>query len=299
MRVVFSAQFRQISEEINRTAADLANAQNLVSSGRRIQKPSDDPAGASSSVTDHAALGALDAYTKTTDSATSRLTVVDTTLSDIVNKLEAAQTAVMSARGSSVSQSRRDAAAANLQGIADALVSDLNAEFHGAYLFSGTLATTAPYTVAAGVVSPYKGNTSTMAVDLGQGHPLTVAFDGSSIAQGSDAADVFTVIADLITAIQTGDPTGTAIATGMAGLERAATRATLMQTQVGTNLNALDDARARLSAVRLDVTAQLSKTEDANMASAITQMSQADTAYRAALGAFSKVGTVSLMDYLR
>ncbi len=127
--------------------------------------------------------------------------------------------------------------------------------------------------------------------------PLQIAFDGSGIAKGGDPTDVFTVLANLITAVKAGDNVG--IGQGMAGLDRATDRATLKQTQVGTNLSALDDARARLSTARLDVRAQLSKTEDANMVSAITQMSQADTAYRAALGAFSRVGSVSLMDYLR
>jgi flagellar hook-associated protein 3 FlgL len=249
-------------------------------------------------VTDHAALGAIDAYTNTADTATSRLTVVDTTLSDMVNKLSAAQTAALSARGSSQSQSQRDAAAASLQGITEALVSDFNAQFHGAYLFSGSLAATPPFTTGAGgVVSSYQGNVATMSIDLGQGRPLQIAFDGSSIAQGSDATDVFTVLATLTAAVRAGD--SAAIGQGMVDLDRATDRVTLAQTRIGTNLNALDDARARLSTERLDVSARLSKTEDVNMASAITHMSQADTSYRAALGAFSKVGSVSLMDYLK
>jgi len=297
MRVIFNGLFRQVADELNRTAGDLAAAQQQVSSGRRITKPSDDPSGASSAVTDHAVLGTLDAYTKTADTATSRLTVVDSALSDIVTKLTAAQTAAASARGSSVSQSQRDAAAASLQGISEALLGDVNAQFHGAYLFSGSRATTAPYTVGAGgVISSYQGNTATPSVDLGQGRSLQIAFDGSAIAQGSDPTDVFTVLTNLITAVRAGDVAG--ISQGMAGLDRATDRATLAQTQVGTNLNALDDARVRLSTERLTVRAQLSQTEDVNMASAVAHMSQADTAYRAALGAFSKVGRVSLMDYL-
>ena len=298
MRVVFTTQFTQAADEINRTAADLAAAQQQVSSGRRITRPSDDPTAASSTVTDHATLGTLDAYSKTADTAASRLAVVDTTLSDIVNKLAAAQTAAISARGSIQNQSQRDAAAASLQGITDALVSDFNAQFHGAYLFSGSLATTAPYTIGAGgVVSSYQGNAATMSVDLGKGHTLQVAFDGGSIAQGGDPTDVFAVLATLITAVKAGNDVG--IGQGLDALGRATDRTNFAQAQVGAGLNALDDARARLSTERLGVGAQLSKTEDADMASALTKMSQADTAYRAALGAFSRIGSVSLMDYLR
>lgn len=297
MRVTFSASFRDAATEINRTAEQLAAAQRQVSSGQRLTRPSDDPAGASAAITDHATLGALDAYTQTADAATSRLTVVDSTLSDIVNKITAAQTAAVSARGSSQSQAQRDAAAASLQSISDALAADFNVQFHGAYLFSGSLATTAPYTNTGGTISSYQGNAAGASVEIDQGRLLQISFDGGRIAQGSDPSDVFTVLSNLVTAAQAGNSTG--IGQGLDALGRALDRATLAQTQVGTSLAALDDGRARLGTTRLATSAELSKTEDANMASAITKMSQADTAYRAALGAFSKVGSVSLMDYLR
>jgi flagellar hook-associated protein 3 FlgL len=298
MRVTFSASFRDAVAEISRTAEQLAEAQHQVSSGRRINTPSDDPAGTSAAITDRATLGTLDAYTKTADTATSRLTVVDSALSDIINKITAAQTAVASARGSATSQSQRDAAATNLQAISDALLSDFNAQFHGAYLFGGSKATTAPYTAGAGgVVSSYQGNATTMSVDVGPGRSVQVAFDGSIIAQGGAPTDIFATLSSLVTAAKAGDSVG--LSQGLDALGRALDRATLAQTQVGTGLSTLDDARARLGTQQLNTTADLSKTEDANMASAITQMSQADTAYRAALGAFSKIGTVSLMDYLK
>jgi flagellar hook-associated protein 3 FlgL len=147
------------------------------------------------------------------------------------------------------------------------------------------------------VVSSYQGNGTAMSVDVGPGRSVQVAFDGSSIAQGSDPTDIFTVLSNLVTAARAGDSVG--LSQGLDALGRALDRTTLAQTQVGTGLNALDDARTRLSTQDLATSAQLAKTEDANMASAITQMSEAETAYRAALGAFSKIGTRSLMDYLR
>jgi flagellar hook-associated protein 3 FlgL len=284
--------------EISRTAEQLADAQHQVSSGRRIRRPSDDPSGSSAAVSDHASLGALEAYTKTADSATARLTVADSTLSDIINKIMAAQSAAISAQGSVTPQSQRDAAAASLQAISTSLFGDFNAQFHGAYLFSGSKATTAPYTLGAGgVVSSYQGNGTVVSVDIDRAHTAQISFDGSSIVQGSDPTDIFTVLSTLVTDAKAGNNAG--IGQGLAALGRALDRATLAQTQVGTALHALDDTRTMLTTAQLNVGAQLSKTEDANMASAITQMSQAETAYRAALGAFSKIGSVSLMDYLK
>jgi len=152
MRVTFSSTFREGAAEINLASQRLADAQRQVASGRRIGLPSDDPAGATAAVTDHATIGTLDTYTRTTDAATSRLTVVDSVLSDIVDKISAAQTTALGSRGTTQTQGQRDAAAANLQGISDALLADLTTQFRGAYLFSGAKATVAPFTQAGKAV---------------------------------------------------------------------------------------------------------------------------------------------------
>jgi len=47
-----------------------------------------------------------------------------------------------------------------------------------------------------------------------------------------------------------------------------------------------------------DLQARIAKLEDANLATAITGMNQADASYRAALGATGKIPQLSLMDYL-
>ena len=90
MRVTFSAAFRDTAYAVDLSAGQLADAQRMVASGHRIDRPSDDPQGAASVVADHAALGALDGYTRTNDSATSRLSVIDTTLSDIISQISGA-----------------------------------------------------------------------------------------------------------------------------------------------------------------------------------------------------------------
>jgi len=297
MRVTFSTSFRETMADVNRAAEELAASERQVSSGRRLNQPSDDPAAASAVISDQAALSQIDAYLGASDAATSRLTVVDTTLSDIIDKITAAKTAALGARGSAQTASQRDAAAAELQGILEALVGDFNAQFNGAYLFSGTSATTPPYTMAGGTVSAYQGNSQTMAIDTGPGRTTQASFDGRSIAQGSDGEDIFTVLANLVTAVKAGDSNG--IGQGLDALGRAFDRATLAQTQVGISLNGIEATRAQLTAARLDVASRISKARDANMAEAISAMSQDETAYRAALAAFSRIGSLSLMDYLK
>jgi len=297
VRVTFGQSYIDTAVAVNAASERLAATEQQVSSGRRIDAPSDDPAGTSAVITERASLSQLDAYTQTADAATSRLTVIDTTLTDIIDKITAAQSAALSARGSAKTQSERDAAATDLQGIVDALVSDFNAQFHGVYLFSGSATTTSPFVKSGAVVSSYQGNSSISAVDIATNRSTGVTVDGGQISQGGDTSDVFTVLASLTAAVRSGDDAG--IGQGIDALGRALDRATFAQTQVGTGLKALDDARAQLSRLRIDTASRISKIEDVNMASAISQMTQADTSYRAALAAFSKIGSLSLMDYLK
>jgi flagellar hook-associated protein 3 FlgL len=294
MRITFNRLNANLSA-INTAAGQMARAKQQVETGRRISVPSDDPAGTRRSIEARAELGRLDAYDRTADSVNARLTLMDTVLNDVVDQLTEGLTTATSARGSAVNQSTRDAAAAKLEGIRNALVSDLNTTFRGTYLFSGSEATTPAYAQVAGVWT-YGGDTTAVMAETAPGRTSAITRDGSALAQGTDAANLFTEMDLLITAVQTGDDAG--MAAGIQALERAFARATGTQTRVGLDMQTLGEGQLQVQADRIATKANLSKDEDANMAQAITDMTQADTAYRAALQAAS-LQKISLLDFLR
>jgi flagellar hook-associated protein 3 FlgL len=297
VRITYSGQFRDSTTAIQTAAERLADYQRQVSSGLRVQKPSDDPAAMSSVISEQGRLAQTDNYTRAGDSANSRLTVVDSVMSDIVSKLTAAQSLAVSVAGSIATPEERAAAAQEMGAMKAALLDDFNMTFQGVYLFSGGKATTKPFTVGAGgVVSPYAGSSSEVSVDIGQGHSVTIGFDGSTITQGSAASDVFTVIDNLVADINAGNSAG--IANGVAALNDAFQRATTAQSRVGAGLEMLATDKSRLSTVKLASQTHLSKLRDANMADAITGMQQANTAYQASLAAAATTSKTSLMDYL-
>jgi len=65
--------------------------------------------------------------------------------------------------------------------------------------------------------------------------------------------------------------------------------------QVTSGIQALSTALDRISTAQT----RLAKTENVDMADAITGMTQAETAYRAALGAAGATAKTSLTDYIR
>jgi flagellar hook-associated protein 3 FlgL len=298
MRISFQSGFRHALADIERTSEELARRQREVSSGLRLQAPSDDPTAAVGAVSENAALGAIDRYKRAADSVGSRLTVVDTVLGDIVEKLTQAQAVATGGLGDTPTQAQREAAARELAGIRDSLFGDFNTNFRGVFVFAGTASTTQTYTKNPdGTVGAYQGNTSTIAIDIDRTSAVQITFDASTVAQGGEPRDVFAVIEALRTDILAGDTP--AIETGIADLKKAFDRAVRAQTQVGTDQKALEDQRVRLTDEKLGATERLSKLTDVNMAEAISAMSRAETGYKAALGATATITRVSLMDYLR
>lgn len=297
MRVTFQSMYQESLNNVNTAAQNLQRLQQEVSSGLRVQVPSDDPAAMAVAIKDQNQLSLLGEYTNTTNAATARLSVADSVMSDMVTQLTSAKTTTTAVLGSNVTATQRQAAVAALQNVRDALVSDLNTQFQGSYLFSGSKTTTAPFTETGGVVSAYQGDTNPISVNVDQQTTVPISFDGSAIAQGTAPTNVFTDIANLVTAIQTGNTAG--IQTGLTNLGNAFNRVVEAQTTLGINENTLQSQQLRLQNQQQAATAQLSQARDANMAQAASGLAQAQTAEQASLSAIASLNKVSLFDYLR
>ena len=309
MRVTFNAQYRDLQVGIDRSSETLLEMQRQVSSGKRISKPSDDPASASAAVTGRNDITRIERYTQTADSVTSRLTVIDTVLSDITDKLSQARSTGLAASGSQKTELEREASAQTLTGLRDAIFDDLNTSFNGIYVFAGTASSTKPYDrnpvgTPPAINPTYQGSSDEAEVDVDTGRSVKVTYNGESLAKGSAANDIFTVFDNLIAAVRGGSTVTTpsnqpGIEAAVADLKTAIDRISTSQTRLGTQMKTLEELKPQLAEMKLQAQTRLDKTENVDMAEAISGMTQAETAYRAALGAAGTTTKTSLMDFIR
>lgn len=297
MRVTFNAQYRNSTDAVTEAAAQLVARQREVSSGKRVHVPSDDPVAAASSVVERHELAVIDQYRHAADTAASRLSVVDGVLSDLIDQTTAAKVAVQSARGSAVTPAQREAGASQLLGIRDSVLSAIATRFHDTYPFSGNNPAVPPYVRTGPVISAYQGGTAALELDIDQQAVVQVGFSGDEILRGGEATDLLGVLDGLATAVRAGDDA--AMQSGMDALDRAFSRISVVQTRVGAGLSAVDTHQEQLTTRRLSSQGRLSKIEDVDLAEAVSGMSRADTAYRAALGALNQASRPSLIDYLK
>lgn len=85
----------------------------------------------------------------------------------------------------------------------------------------------------------------------------------------------------------------------MAAVERAFARTQRAIGALGADEQSIDEATFRLASMKRAAETRRASLEDADLVEAATRMSQADTAYRAALAAVSTAERQSLLDYLR
>ncbi|MEI6668820.1 MAG: flagellin [Acidobacteriota bacterium] len=297
MRVTFSTNIVDLEHAIATAAADMATHQRELSTGRRINVLSDDPTAASAAIAERTEMAVTDRYKAAADTATSRLSIVDSSLTALINQATAAQSAVMSARTSTATPAQREAAAANLEAIRDSVVSLMNTNYRGSYIFSGNTPTVAPYTKTGSVVSSYLGGTGTVSMDVDRQASVQIAFSSDAILKGSDSKDLIRVLEDLAAAAR--DPNGSAaLQAGTAALDSAFARLTSVQTKVGNDMAQIDIRQQELTTRHLSSQTRLSSLEDADLSNTISDMNRASTAYQAALKAASTASHATLMDYL-
>ena len=295
MRVIFDV-IRDGMASINNASRELARAQQQLSSGRRVSSAGDDPLAVQLAIGERATLGAIDAYGRATSSAAARLSAVDNVLSGLGDKLTAAKVAAQAARGTNISAASRAASSAEVRSLRDAILSDINTSSNGTFVFGGTVTDRQPFVGTAGAWT-YQGNNSVARVEVEKGRLVSTTFDGRAILQGADSTNVLNELDTLATAIDAGD--NVAIGVGMDAIDRAFGRTQRAIGTLGADERAVDDAALRLSSLRAATDVRRSSLEDVNMAEAVTRMTQAETAYRAALTAVSTAERQSLLDYLR
>jgi len=265
-----------------------------LSSGRRVNTPSDDPAAAAQLIQNLAQTAQADSFQSTASTINGQLQTADSTLNSVVTALQRALSLGIEGANGTLSDSNRAAITAELQGIQNQLVSLANTSYQGQYIFSGTLQTQ-PYVVDSTAASGvrYDGNNGVNSVTIGTGYPLQVNLPGSQLFS-SPSGDVFLAMHDLISAMTT----NTNIQSAVAGVSNAYNFVTAQRVFYGNGMNQITAQNTFLASQTTQLASQQNTLVGADVASVATDLSTSETARTAALTAIGQRPRTSLFDYL-
>lgn len=291
-RVTHQTVQRQTLANLQGNLSTMAALQAQMSSGKKINVPSDDPAGASDMLRLRGDQRALTQHARNASDGDSWLTTVDSALTSSLAALRRARDLTLQGGNGALGATSREALAAELVGVRDTIVQQANASYVGRSVFAGT--SDAGHAFGPGYT--FTGSPTAAAVERRVGPSTTVRVDSDGAAVfGTGSSSVFALLDTVAATLRSGgDPT-----THLDAIDSHMEAMLTELASVGARHAQVISATSALKDQELTVKSQLSGIEDIDLAEIILELQMQEVAYNGALGAAGKVLQPSLMDFLR
>jgi len=168
------------TSNINRTQQQLLEVQNQLSTGERLNLPSDDPGDSAIVQQLQKLLEQRKAYSDNLQHAQSQLGEVDSSLGDLTDLIQQAQQIASANVGSDVSADERTSAAAIVKSLQSQALSVGNKQFEGVFLFAGDRSTDAPFVEDVGGVK-FVGDSNVLTNVYDENTKLPFMVDGAEV----------------------------------------------------------------------------------------------------------------------
>jgi len=266
-----------------------------LSTGRKVNQPSDNPAAVAGLIVNNAQTSAVNTYLSNIASLQGSMQEADSTLNSVITSLSQAISLAVEGANGTLNQSDRNALVQEVNGIQQQILGYANQSFQDNYLFAGTAVKTMPFVADSSLSSgvSYAGNTGVNSVEIGDGQAVPTNLPGSQLFT-APGADVFQALADLSSALSSGSN----IPAAENEVQNAFNYINAQRTFYGATLSRLNTATTFLNDESLQLSQEQNNLVGADMAAAASQLTQAETALDATLAAGGKVSQYSLLDYL-
>lgn len=282
-----------------------------MSTGQRVNKPSDDPIAASQAVVVSQAQQQNEQYKTARTFATQKVSLEENVLSQVTTAVTAAHTSLVAAANGTLSDDDRASMATELQGVRDQLLNLANStDGNGRYIFGGYKTDTPPFTAAGA----YNGGNVAISQQVDASRSMVIAHTGNQVfnsitsnaipePDGSTSqTNVFSMLDDAIAALKvpvSGDEAAQAVSQAALdkanrGLTNSLNNVSTVRAQLGTQLQELTNLDELGDDRSLSLKTQMSDLVDVDWNSVISSYTMQQTALQASYKTFSDMQGMSL-----
>lgn len=299
MRIGSQSSIQQVKTNLARPAARLGVLYGQLTSGKRLEKPSDDPVASARVVQGQAVLDELDSRKFVLQMGKQLIGAADGALGQISSSLSRCKDLALEGAAPTLNADERAAIAQEIRSLSASMVTTTNTQVQGQYIFAGTQTGTMPFEAVDDANLPvlYHGNHQQVIYTLTQSDSAPVGLTGSQVFNYPDATgtrpitgvdqDVFSLLGNLADAVQCGDVNaltdlGTQLSATYSHVVGARGQVGVIAQRYDRALNVADDTELRVKDL-------LGTDQDVDYASAISDLSREQTVYQAALSMTSKL----------
>lgn len=290
MRITPGISDRNFLNNVETLNSLLEDANQQVSTGKKLLQLNDSPSGSAEMVGLRDELSRIDQYRTNSNNGSFFLGVADSVLSSAHDLVTSIFTKGSEAATGTLTAQERTTIAQEIRAIRDQLLAMANTTAQGRYLFAGSKVTAAPFSISGDTVT-YQGDQEVNKITIADGLDVQAGVAGSDVFM-----PVFQTIGTLLTAVDNNDVS--AIKAALPGFESALSGINQSRGPLGIALSRLQGITAELDTRETSLHSLQSSLEDANLAQAITRRDQLQSALEATLTAQVTAPRKSLFDYL-
>lgn len=306
MRITNNMLSSQLILNLNRNAQQMNTTQTQLATGRKINKPSDDPVGITYSLRYRAELSSNEQYQKNVDSAVSWLDFNDTVMDQAGSVVQRLRELTVQAATGTNPQSALDSINEEVRQLKAQLVDISNSTLNGKYVFNGETYDVKPYDFPTSADGSFDTtNASSVVTDsgkinfiVGESIQLPINVTGNEVFGDTTEADNLFVIFNTISqALASGDQTE--LSNQLANIDTRTNKILAIRAEIGAKTNRVELMQGRLSDLEVNLTDLQAKVEDADYAELSIKSKIQENIYNASLSAGAKIISQSLVDFLR
>ena len=294
MRLSTNYQFDRMQSSVQRSGQAYFDAQYKVTTGKRMNRLSDDPAAIEPLVSMRSLKASMDQYNSNLKVASNTFAASENAFSEVATILNRANQLAISGGTATASSTQRQAMADETKSLRERIISLGNTKaVNGDYIFSGTSLDVKPFQ-DNGTVVTFQGDTMNRFIESGPGERINLTLANSKQA----FMDSITRLDALQTALTMGDQ-ATLNGPMLTDLKSSQDAFNQLRGEIGMKTQSLQATKTNFERRSLDLTQGISDLEEVDLSQAITDMKKAETAYQAALQVTSIGSKLSLMDFIR
>ncbi|MGG4035801.1 flagellar hook-associated protein FlgL [Paenibacillus cisolokensis] len=296
MRVTGMMQNTQLLKNLRNTNAGIIDWQNKLSTGQRIQKPSDDPVGIGYQMRYDTELNRSEEFLENARTGLGWLRTMDSLMQQASDVLKRARVLTQQASTGTVPEDARKQIAAEIRQLKEQMIAIGNSDYGGRYLFNGQKTDQMPYSLTNAANDPTDKGVYFLNVSPSVTVPVSIT--GEQIFGEAGSPDnVFQVLDDIATHLEDNDQD--AILGDLARIDRSADRIAIAWAEIGARTNRFELVENRILDEQIGLKQLRSEVADVDMSEAIIELKLKENVLQAALSTGARIMQVSLVDFIR
>ncbi|MEE8574418.1 MAG: flagellar hook-associated protein FlgL, partial [Thermodesulfobacteriota bacterium] len=207
IRVTHNMIFGSLNSGIQRNSMDLFETQEKISTGKDVNRPSDDPAAMSKIMGYNHVISSLEQFAENISYAKAELSYAETALSGTTDSLIRLKELAVTMADSIDSPELRADVSFEVTRIIEGITALANTNVSERYIFAGFLTDTTPFDTSGA----YFGDSGVSAVEISPGATFAYSLTGERVFSGVGIAggvDIFEIANDFNTALLADDTAG-------------------------------------------------------------------------------------------